>query len=75
MQHFFTKKIHLNKTLNIIKEFGRTLLVLFESPQWLGFNEGGLEIFVFKVQEILNFEYFLSFEIQLNFKNGFERKN
>jgi len=34
-------------------------LVLMESPQWVAFNEGDLEFFRPKVQEILNFEYFV----------------
>ncbi len=34
-------------------------------------NEGDLEIFTPKLQEILNFEYFLSLKIQLNYPKGF----
>jgi len=45
------------------------LLVLLESPHWVGFNEGYLEIFRPKVDEILNLElFFLALEIQLNCK-------
>jgi hypothetical protein len=40
----------------------------------VGFNEGDFKTFRPKVRKILSFEYFLSLEIQLNYKNGFGRK-
>jgi hypothetical protein len=50
------------------------LLVLLERPKWVKFNEGHLEIFRLKVWETLNFDFFLSLKIQLDYKNGFKRK-
>lgn len=40
----------------------------------MGFNEGELKNFRLKVQEILNFEWFLSLEIKLNYIKGFEKE-
>jgi hypothetical protein len=53
-----------------------TFLVLLENAQLGGFNEGNLEIFrLVKVWEILNFEYFMSLEIQLNYSKWFGKKH
>jgi hypothetical protein len=44
------------------------LLVLLESPAWVGFKEGDLEAFRPKMmQEILGFEWFLLLKIQSNY--------
>ncbi len=42
-----------------------------EIPKLLRFNEGYLKKIGFMVHETLNFEYFMSLKIQLNYKNGF----
>jgi hypothetical protein len=48
------------------------LLVLFESPPWVGYNESDLKLFRPKVWEKLNFELLvIGMEIQLNYKNWF----
>ncbi len=51
------------------------LLILLESPQWLGFNEGDLQKSRPKVQEILKFDKkkFIENLIKLQ-KKDFERK-
>jgi len=50
------------------------LFIFLESLWWVRFNKRNLENFKPKVQKILNFEQFLSLEIQLNYKNGFEKE-
>jgi hypothetical protein len=39
------------------------LLILLENRSWIKFNEGELELFRPKVQEIFNFDYFFSLKI------------
>jgi hypothetical protein len=58
----FSIKIHFNQNSKLLSKLG-TLLIVLESPRWVGLNEDNLEIFRPKVREILNFEYFLSLEI------------
>jgi hypothetical protein len=56
VSQFFTKNSFKSK-LKTIGKLG-VFLVLLESPHWVGFNEGDLEIFRPNVDKILNFEFF-----------------
>jgi hypothetical protein len=49
-----------NSKLKIVGNLG-TLLYLLKSPYWVGFNEGHLEIFRLKSQEI---EFWIDFVIE-----------
>ncbi len=74
IEQFFLLKIHLNQNQKLKGNLG-SLLIFLESPHWVGFNEVDLEIFRSKVWGILNFECFLSLEIQLNYKKWFLKEN
>ncbi len=69
MNKFFTEILFKLK-LKIIGEFGHTLGIV-RKPLEVGFKEGDLKILRPMVWDILNFEYFLLLEIQLNYEKGF----
>ncbi len=60
-------KIHLNQKKESIGNLD-TLLVFFEGPWWVGFNESDFEKNGLEVGEILNFDSFCCWKFQLNYK-------
>ncbi len=66
----FSLKIYLNQSENY-KQIWRCSWHCWESPHWVGFNEGDLKKFRLKIWKILNFKYFLLLKIQLHYKKWF----
>ncbi len=77
MRHYWTlnkifSEILFKLKLKIIGEFGHTLGIVGK-PLEVEFKEGDLKFLRPMVWQILNFEYFLLLEIQLNYDKGFGR--